>query len=62
MAEEMSYVISEKEYEALAVLRDVICLVTEEVESNLKRSSPALDMLRSFAIDEVSKAEIVLFY
>lgn len=62
MAEELSYMVSEREYEAMAVLRDVIILVADEVESNLERASPGLEALRSCAIKEVFRAESELFY
>lgn len=61
MADEMSYRVSEKEYEAMAVLRDVIILVADEVESNLGYNSPGLDSIRDCANQEVRKAEIELF-
>ena len=47
MTTEMSYQVTEREYEALAVLRDVITLVADEVEANLGRTSQSLEALRS---------------
>jgi len=58
----MSYQVTEREYEALAVLRDVITLVADEVESNLGRVSQSLETLRSNVNSEVIRAESELFY
>ena len=62
MAADMSYRVTEREYEALAVLRDVITLVADEVESNLGRVSQSLETLRSNVNSEVIRAESELFY
>ncbi|MBR1974026.1 MAG: hypothetical protein IKC93_06465 [Candidatus Methanomethylophilaceae archaeon] len=62
MAADMSYQVTEREYEALAVLRDVITLVADEVESNLGRVSQSLETLRSNVNSEVIRAESELFY
>ena len=58
----MSYQVTEREYEALAVLRDVITLVADEVESNLGRVSQSLETLRSNVNSEVIRGESELFY
>ena len=58
----MSYQVTEREYEALAVLRDVITLVADEVESNLGRVSQSLETLRSNVNSEVIRAESELVY
>lgn len=62
MTTKMSYQVTEREYEALAVLRDVITLVADEVEANLGRTSQSLEALRSTVNCEVIRAENELFY
>ena len=62
MAADMSYQVTEREYEALTVRRDVITLVADEVESNLGRVSQSLETLRSNVNSEVIRAESELFY
>ena len=58
MAETMSYDASEREYEAIMVLRDVIILVADEMKRSLGYDSPGLETIRSCAVDEALKAEL----
>ena len=62
MTESLSYVVSEREYEALAVIRDIILLVSDELEANIGRESSGLAALRSCAMEEVMRAELSLFH
>ncbi len=62
MAEVMSYEVSEREYEAIMVLRDVIILVADEMRRNLGYDSPGLESIRSCAMDEALKAELGLAF
>ncbi len=61
MAEKVSYGISEREYEAIAVIRDIAILVADEVKGNLGHASSGLEAIRACAMDEVVKAERMLF-
>lgn len=60
MAEKMSYLVSEREYEAVSVLRDVIVLVTEEVESKMQHDSVVLSTLRDCATEVMMEAATAL--
>ena len=62
MAENMSYRVSEREYEAIMVIRDVIILVADEMRKNLGYDSPGLEAIRSCAMDEALKAEFDLTF
>lgn len=62
MAEAVSYEVSEREYEAIMVLRDVIILVADEMRRNLGYDSPGLESIRSCAMDEALKAELGLAF
>ena len=61
MAGKLSYEVSEREYEAIAVLRDIIVLVADEVRNNLGHASPGLEAMRDCALNETVKAETLLF-
>ena len=61
MAGKMSYEVSEREYEAIAVLRDVIILVADEMKNSLGHASPGLESMRVCALNEIMRAEKSLF-
>lgn len=56
MTGKVSYEVKEREYEAVAVLRDVITVVADEFESSTGFRSEGLDKLRNCATEEVDKA------